>query len=293
MEQQKIIDSHFHVFDLDVRNSFPNQNQSMGFPDHEIIQRNHTVNEAEECMKGSNVAGAVFVQCYKDCPQEVDWILQQAKDSKIVAGVVGGLDLLNHDELKRNISKYSGASRPRFIGVRYLAVWDENDFMGRDDLHQGLKILADNNLTFDWHTATSGSPSTIKFIPQVASKLPNLKIVINHIAKPFQISFQPWADEMTAAAKHPNVYCKLSGLNDEVKFYDAEELKPYIDHCLAVFGPSRCMFGSDWPVCKKSHPDDSYATQVSLMKQLTSHLTAEEQHMVFYQTAVNFYGLDI
>jgi len=53
------------------------------------------------------------------------------------------------------------------------------------------------------------------------------------------------------------------------------------------------MFGSDWPVCKKSHPDESYATQVSLMQQLTSHLTAQEKHMVFYQTAVNFYGLDI
>ena len=79
-----------------------------------------------------------------------------------------------------------------------------------------------------------GTPSTIKFIPQVASKLPNLKIVINHIAKPFQIKFQPWADEMTAAAKHSNVFCKLSGLNDEVKFYDAEELKPYIDHCLGM-----------------------------------------------------------
>ena len=61
-----------------------------------------------------------------------------------------------------------------------------------------------------------GTPSTIKFIPQVASKLPNLKIVINHIAKPFQIKFQPWADEMTAAAKHPNVYCKLSGMVTEV-----------------------------------------------------------------------------
>ena len=32
MAERKIVDSHFHIFDLDVRNSFPNQNPSHGFP---------------------------------------------------------------------------------------------------------------------------------------------------------------------------------------------------------------------------------------------------------------------
>jgi L-fuconolactonase len=25
-------------------------------------------------------------------------------------------------------------------------------------------------------------------------------------------------------------------------------VRPWLEHALAVFGPSRCMFGSDWPV---------------------------------------------
>ena len=77
---------------------------------------------------------------------------------------------------------------------------------------------------------------------------------------------------MTEAAKHKNVFCKLSGLVNEVNqtknlnnitpnpsytnvdktgvstlqkvpFWTPESFRPYVAHCLAVFGPDRCMFG--------------------------------------------------
>ena len=67
-------------------------------------------------------------------------------------------------------------------------------------------------------------------------KIPDLKIVINHIAKPFGIEFKTWADEMTKASKFENVFCKLSGLNDEVYFYNVDELRPYVKHCLGKIG---------------------------------------------------------
>ena len=78
----------------------------------------------------------------------------------------------------------------------------------------------------------SGQPSTIRHIPMIARKFPSLKIVINHIAKPFLTNFDIWAAEMEEAGKFENVYCKLSGLNDEVKFYDVNELRPYLNKCL-------------------------------------------------------------
>ena len=59
----------------------------------------------------------------------------------------------------------------------------------------------------------------------IATKFPNLKIVINHIAKPFQIDFKTWASEMEEAGKFNNVYCKISGLNDEEKFCRAIALQ--------------------------------------------------------------------
>jgi len=291
---QKVIDSHFHIFDLNVRDSYPNQNESHGFPPPGVIGRSHSLQELEKTVQecGSQVLGGVFVQCYNDCPEEIEWVYSQAKQSNKLLGVVGGLDLTKHDKMREMINKYKGREEGhKFLGVRYLLAWDKEDFMLREDALKGLQILAENNLTFDWHTPTSGPFSTIKNIPEVAKKIPELKIVINHIAKPFGSDFNTWADEITKASKFKNVYCKLSGLNDEVNFYSVDALRPYVKHCLESFGPDRCMFGSDWPVCKMSKEEDAYATQIALLKELTAHLNNEEKDNVFYKTAEKFYGL--
>ena len=107
----------------------------------------------------SQVVGGVFVQCYNDCPEEIDWVYNQANERNKVLGVVGGLDLTKHDQMRELINKYSRMEGPKFLGVRYLLAWDEEDFMLREDVIQGLQILADNQLTFDWHTPTSGEHS--------------------------------------------------------------------------------------------------------------------------------------
>ena len=117
---RKIIDSHFHIFDLDVKKSFPNQNVSHGFPEphqKEIFRfdicsydvdgchdqpRTHSIDEAVSEMTQSNVGGAVFVQCYSDCPEEVEWVYSQAAAHPSVLGVVGGLDLVQHEKVGLN-----------------------------------------------------------------------------------------------------------------------------------------------------------------------------------------------
>ena len=53
------------------------------------------------------------------------------------------------------------------------------------------------------------------------------------------------------------------------------------------------MFGSDWPVCKKSCPDESYARQIYLVSELTKHLSDEDRNKIFYQNALDFYGLNV
>ena len=71
------------------------------------------------------------------CLQEVDWVYQQTRDSSKVLAVVGGLDLVKHDKMKEAIARFSRSKGPRFVGVRYLLVWDEEDYLTREDVHQG------------------------------------------------------------------------------------------------------------------------------------------------------------
>ena len=65
--------------------------------------------------------------------------------------------------------------------------------------------------------------------------------MLDHCGKPRALD--PWRAQLSELARHENVVCKLSGLTTEVA-----DVSPYLEHALAVFGPDRCLFGSDWPV---------------------------------------------
>jgi L-fuconolactonase len=138
----------------------------------------------------------------------------------------------------------------KFKGVRHPA-HDEDDvnWLVRENVLRGLEELARHGLPFDLLLR----PVHLPLVPRIAERVPNLRMVIDHIAKP-PIATQKldgWAGDMEAAAAIPQIYCKLSGMitEDEPPGWKAERLRPYVAHVLRCFGPQRLMFGSDWPVC--------------------------------------------
>ena len=86
------------------------------------------------------------------------------------------------------------------------------------------------------------------------TSLPRLPMVIDHLSKPHikDQRFDNWRDSLLAASKCDNIYCKLSGMVTEADWenWKPADLKPYVETALECFGPQRCMFGSDWPVCE-------------------------------------------
>jgi L-fuconolactonase len=81
--------------------------------------------------------------------------------------------------------------------------------------------------------------------------MPDVQFVLDHLGKP-QVGVDPsrWRRQITELATMPNIACKLSGLMTEVVAgpRSVEAVRPFLAHALAVFGPTRCLFGSDWPV---------------------------------------------
>jgi L-fuconolactonase len=125
-------------------------------------------------------------------------------------------------------------------------------------------------------------------VPALVEKVPNLKIVIDHLAKPpVGQTASPWFEQMAAAAEAPNVYAKLSGQFDNPE-WTVDDVRPYVDFALDKFGPERIMFGSDWPVCILG---GSYASVMENTMALISGLSEPEQASVLGGTAVSFYGL--
>jgi len=115
--------------------------------------------------------------------------------------------------------------------------------------------------------------------------------VIDHAAKP-QIArseFQGWAKSMTRLARSTRVVCKLSGLATEAgPQWSVAALQPYVDLLLAEFGPSRLMFGSDWPVLNLA---GDYVRWFDAANELLRALSADQRAAIFGTNAVAFYRL--
>jgi L-fuconolactonase len=118
--------------------------------------------------------------------------------------------------------------------------------------------------------------------------------VIDHLAKPKikTHSISDWEPHFRAAAKRPNVYCKLSGMITEAdwKNWKPADLRPYVDIALDCFGPNRLMFGTDWPVCELA---GSYEQVHGATTELLAKLTPSEQARIFGGTAREFYSLRV
>ena len=66
------------------------------------------------------------------------------------------------------------------------------------------------------------------------------------------------------------------------------DLKPYVEAALEAFGPDRCMYGSDWPVCELA---GSYEQVHGALTEVLGPLSDDETHAIFEGTARRFYGI--
>merc|ERR1712029_1114238 len=139
-----IIDSHLHVYDLALRSQFPNQNWSHSFPSEEnesSIVYDVPQTLAKSVANESGVKKVVFVMCYDDCPEEAQWVYDNAQNTDLIIGIVAGLDITNHEKLRRYIKDFkTNFKNPKFVGIRHHIWWDEK-IMKSEKFLAGLAIL--------------------------------------------------------------------------------------------------------------------------------------------------------
>ncbi len=117
-------------------------------------------------------------------------------------------------------------------------------------------------------------------VPGLAAAYPRLNIVIDHLGAP---GTDDWAAEIDAAAQHRNVYCKLSGLA-----MLQPSARPYVQRALALFGPGRLMFGSDWP---HGLPEYTWKQNLAAFTQAIGAQTIEVREQLLGGTAARVYGI--
>jgi L-fuconolactonase len=235
-----IVDSHHHFWDLSKFDYY-------WMPPHpNVIVRNYLPEDLAPILKRNGISKTVLVQAHKSV-DEANWLLDIAEANEFVAGVVAWVELTDP-----NVGGVLDAlmKRPRLVGIRHQVEDDPDEaWLTRDASIRGLKEVADRGLAYD----VLVKPQHLKYVPPLAGKVPNLRMVIDHIAKPLiaQGVIDPWASDIKAVADIPGVYCKISGMVTEADHANwiVDDLKPYVSHIVESFGFDRLMYGSDWPVC--------------------------------------------
>lgn len=127
---------------------------------------------------------------------------------------------------------------------------------------------------------------------QLAERLPNLRIAIDHMGGPdiAHGDAADWAHGIEALARYPHVYCKLSGLVRLAPApWKAADLRPYVHRVLRSFGPQRTMFGSGWPDCL---PEYGWKETLAAFTQALGAAPMDLREQLLGGTAARFYALD-
>jgi L-fuconolactonase len=281
-----IIDSHQHFWDR----SQPSPPYDYSWQDDPVlapIRRTYLPSDLAPHLNATGVNYSIFVQAQHHL-DETRWALKLAEKNATLAGVVGWVDLASPD-CEAQLDEF--VDHPSFAGIRHV-VQDEpdDDFIVRDDIVRGLKVLERKGVPYDLLFYTKH----LRHAATLGGVLPELPMVINHLSKP-EIkagNIDEWREDLQAAAERPNIYCKLSGMITEADWenWSVDDLRPYVESAVEAFGVERCMFGSDWPVCELA---GTYEQVFNVLSELISELSDDEQARILGGTAAAFYGLNV
>ncbi len=272
-----LIDAHCHVWRIGRNgHAWPTR-------DLPAIHRDFDLDDLSRAGAEVGLAGAVLVQSQAS-QRDTEWLLEIAAENPLVLGVVGWTDIAAPDAAER-IARL--ATNARLKGLRPMLQDLADDWILDPHLEPAIAAMVEAGLSFDALIRPRHLPSLL----ELARRWPQLRIVIDHGAKPDigAGALDPWREQIAALAAQPGVHCKLSGLLTEAgNLPTAEALAPFAAHLSETFGPDRLMWGSDWPVLNLA---SDYAGWRAMADSFGASLDPAGRRALFGETARRFYRL--
>jgi L-fuconolactonase len=253
--------------------------------DIEILYKDFDPKDLQPLLDQAGVDHTVLVQAAATT-DETRYLLGIAEYHSMVAGVVGWVDMDSPNDAIEALDEF--VLHPKFVGIRPM-IQDIEDpaWIDRPELDIVLDALVKKNVCFDALVRSVHLP----FLLNCLTRHPELRVVINHGAKPNIAvgEWQPWADGIAAIANQTSSYCKVSGLITEASSAQTyDDVMPYLDHLLEVFGPGRLIWGSDWPVLNLA---GDYKAWNDVSTARLEALSTQDQDDIFGRNAIDFYNL--
>ena len=233
-----IVDTHIHLYD-------PTRPQGVPWPDPANKQLYRTVlpQHCRELAEPEGVGGAVVVEA-SAWVEDNQWILDLAVGAPFIRGLVGRIEP-GDPNFVDHLERF--AANPLFRGIRF---WEHDWSTTNAVFFEAMTALAAKGLVLDV-IFPSRDPEALF---ELARRLPQLQIVIEHIAQ-VPVDGRPpdptWQQNMQRAGQYPQIAMKVSALMENCVTRPApaagDYYTPTLDALWEAFGADRLFYGSNWP----------------------------------------------
>ena len=293
-----VVDAHHHVWRQTDLPWLMGPMQPRIFGPYEPIRRDYSIEEFRADIAGAGVVKSVYVQtnwapeAYED---EAAWVQRTADKMGWPHAIVAYADM-SADDVRPQLDRL--ARYPLVRGVRMQLHWHENPqfrFAPRPDLPADPRIrrnvgrLADYGLSFDLQVFARQMADAA----DLAESCPKVTFVLQHAGMLEDLSpagRAQWRAGMVRLAACPNVVAKLSGLGTFLHRNDPKHIAYVVRETAGVFGPGRCLFGSNFPIEKLW---TSYGALIAAYRDAVSGFTAKEQQAILHDTAISVYRIAV
>ena len=279
------IDSHVHFYDMNHPTlHYGHWQPNEDLPLRELGNKNHLATDFLKEAESLGMKKAIHVQAAigsADPVEETKWLEEVFIQTGIPHAIVGHVDLRapNAREVIEKHLKYQ-----HFKGIRDFSY---GDYLVNKDFRNGFALQEEYNLI----SSIAVRWEEMEKLVDLANSYPNIIIILDHAGNPeFRTEeyFNNWKSGMTKISKMDNIICKISGLGMGDHNWTIESITPYVETCFELFGISRTIFATNWPV---DGLYSDYSKVINAYKEITKFHSLSEQEAFFYKNSENIYEI--
>ena len=279
------IDSHVHFYDMNHPTlHYGHWQPNEDLPLRELGNKNHLATDFLKEAESLGMKKAIHVQAAigsADPVEETKWLEEVFIQTGIPHAIVGHVDLRapNAREVIEKHLKYQ-----HFKGIRDFSY---GDYLVNKDFRNGFALQEEYNLI----SSIAVRWEEMEKLVDLANSYPNIIIILDHAGNPeyrTEEYFNNWKSGMTKISKMDNIICKISGLGMGDHNWTIESITPYVETCFELFGISRTIFATNWPV---DGLYSDYSKVINAYKEITKFLSLSEQEAFFYKNSENIYEI--
>jgi L-fuconolactonase len=276
-----VLDTHVHFWDP----------QHLRYPwlgDVPALNRPHTADILRDALP--EPVDAIFIEAgaaVEEADAEIGWVRAAARTHPWIRGAVANIAL--EDPVRARAAIRRHGADPFVLGVRRNLQDEPAGFSEHAAFRAGVRELGEAALVFD----ACVREHQLREVAELAAACPQTTIVLDHVGKPRSASgagSAAWRGALARLAERQNVVCKLSGLATELPAGTAGPVTvSVLRQALDIFGPGRCLYGSDWPIVGLA---TDYGSWLRLVREALSEYSTFDMRAVLYSNAARVYGLD-